>query len=130
MQIDSTLKQAYVETFFYIDQIIGFSSFCVITACNPRSIILSDEENLRRNSQLESLLQLNKTLHLLAGDINLEWSEASYAVEISLQNGLDLAKAFDQNAIYYVESGELYLAFVTGEIEKIGKFESKVKPMP
>ena len=67
---------------------------------------------------------------MLAGDINLEWREASYAVEISLQNGLDLAKAFDQNAIYYVESGELYLAFVTGEIEKIGKFESKVKPMP
>ncbi|CCN45409.1 conserved hypothetical protein [Vibrio nigripulchritudo MADA3029] len=127
MQIDSSLIQAYLATYFYTDKPIAFHRFCVITACNPRSKKVSDFDNNLRNKQLEADLAEHVHQPVLAGDETKQWCEESYIVEISLQKAIKLAKRYEQNAIYYIEDGELFLVFVSGEQMSAGTFSEKVR---
>jgi hypothetical protein len=43
------------------------------------------------------------------GDKAFHWYEESFAAEIEPEEAIELAKAFRQNAIYYVENGQLSL---------------------
>ncbi|MBW3697101.1 DUF3293 domain-containing protein [Vibrio sp. T187] len=51
--IDSNLWHAYASSYFQFSELPCDDRFIIITAWNPRSAILSIEENRRNNQQLQ-----------------------------------------------------------------------------
>ncbi|USD65724.1 DUF3293 domain-containing protein [Vibrio sp. SCSIO 43136] len=127
MEISASLWRAYQAIVFFTDKPITFERFVVITACNPRSIKASEEINYQRNNQLREQINNENFIQLEVGDAEKLWVEPSFCVEISLQNGLKLAQEFDQNALYYVENGQLWLISCCDERLNLGPFDQKVR---
>ena len=117
IKIDQRMWDAYKDVCFFVNQKLDFfldkelqaSEFCIITACNPHSVLLSDTENRAANRALEQDLLTTKYATILVGDCEKSWTEASYAAEISRVDSTKLAKKYRQNAIYYVQNDQLYL---------------------
>jgi hypothetical protein len=87
----------------------GVGTAVVVTAYNPRSVVLPDAENQARHRALLDLLGL-RGLDFQIGegrDPTGDWkSEIECVVYgISLEVGLDLARAFDQYAIVFLQRG-------------------------
>jgi hypothetical protein len=73
-----------------------------VTACNPESVPLSDEENKARTDELrETLVEAGLRFYEgVAVDPDGNWREPSFLVlELSEGDALRLAKRFGQNAI-------------------------------
>jgi len=81
----------------------------VVTAYNPRSVVLSDAENQARHADLTARLDARGCDYALGEgrDPTGHWQAELECVVfgISEQAGLDLARAFDQNAIVWVTRG-------------------------
>ena len=77
---------------------------CVITACNPRSIQLSREENAMRTRQLHDELAYAGYRVLPATGFdpaNPDWSEPGWLVEgISESEAMRVARKWEQNAVF------------------------------
>jgi hypothetical protein len=94
------------EVDFTIDTLPSFAPFddpfAILTAWNPNNQPLSLEENTQRNEQLfETLLEsgykFDEALRYLG-----EHSEESYCIYgIRVEEAIELARAFDQYAIFY-----------------------------
>ncbi len=82
-----------------------FSTWTFLTAWNPRSCLLSKEENLKRNLLLLDHL---KSFESWKGEgKGKNWSEESYLVLGMGKNfALDICKTFDQNAFVFGKVGE------------------------
>lgn len=84
--------------------------FYMITAANPYSQLLSDEENKARNQSLHGELTKISELILSAigRDPTSDWSEHGWVLPTSDEKLLiDLARKFHQNAIFkFSESGK------------------------
>jgi hypothetical protein len=84
--------------------------FYMITAANPYSQLLSDEENKARNQSLH--VELTKISELILSaigrDPTSDWSEHGWVLPTSDEKLLiDLARKFHQNAIFkFSESGK------------------------
>ena len=81
-----------------------------VTACNPRSVLLSDEENTRRMAALENAVQ-HGGWHYYHGqgvgrDSNWPAEPSLLIVDIKEPEAIELAKAFGQNAIVVGWRGE------------------------
>jgi len=126
IKISTSLWQAYSETIFYLNVPIYYTKYVIVTACNPFSIRGSEHDNRNRNTKLLKRLEGENFVSLFAGDRKKQWLEESFAVEISLQKGLNLARDFEQNAIYYVENDELWLLSVDENREYLGKMSQKL----
>ena len=75
------------------------TEWAFLTACNPRSRLLTPTENRQRTAELEQALR-GQTFWPGLGVGTGEWfPEASFCVVMSLAKAIDLAKRFDQNAI-------------------------------
>lgn len=87
----------------------GVSCSVFLTACNPRSTVLTDAENARRNAALLLRLQAGGWPHLPAATIDPagRWPvEAGFLVlGLTRAEGMALAAQFGQNAIL-VAAGE------------------------
>jgi hypothetical protein len=77
-------------------------SFAILTAWNPNNQPLSLEENTRRNEHLfETLLESGYLFDEALGYLD-EHSEESYCIYgIGFKEAIDLAKQYDQYAIFY-----------------------------
>ena len=85
--------------------------FAVITAHNPRSQIVSDRQN-QANQQglIKELSALGHSYsQVLVGNEDFSYSEPSLAVAMAKSDAIALGKRYQQNAIYWVENGSLYL---------------------
>lgn len=123
MKINAKLWQAYSDVKFDIQHKIDFERYAIITAWNPNSVKLSDYKNCVNNQHLKEQLSHYHWFPLRVGDPNFNWFEESFAVEIALEEALNLARAFGQNAIYYVSSNVLYLHSCIGsQQECLGDF--------
>ena len=85
-------------------------SWCFVTAWNPQSRLLSDEENQKRNHKLkESLIQSGYIYYdgLGVGD-NGQWppEESILVIGINRLEALEIAKEWEQNAIVFGEIDE------------------------
>jgi hypothetical protein len=109
MSIDAQLWSAYSNIAMHFLTAWECDSYAVITACNPRSHQLSDEENCIKNRELERNLVGFQHASVNVGDPSFEWVEASFAVDISFSLACELAQKYEQNAIYWVENGVLFL---------------------
>ena len=112
---NEALFQAYEETTIEIFQSenqlkdLGWKEYFVITAWNPFSKELSLTENRRRNDELEKeLLDLGAELMKAVGrSHDWKWLEESFAVRgISQMEIIQIAKKYQQNAIFKISNGE------------------------
>jgi hypothetical protein len=87
------------------------TSAVVVTACNPRSIVLADTENDARHAQLTALLEARGYDYALGEgrDPTGQWKAELECVifGIPLEAGLEIARRFEQNAIVFVTRGGL-----------------------
>ena len=93
------------------------TSASVISAWNPRSILLSPAENAARHAELIALLKSRGLAYLLGEgrDTTGDWIPEAECIVLGtgLDEGLDLARSFDQNAIVFLERGKApYLAYI------------------
>ncbi len=76
--------------------------FAIITAANPKNLVLNDYVNFLRNSELESVIKvLGYESFLSIGEL-FGYSETSFIVyDIKKEEALSLASKFDQHSIFY-----------------------------
>ncbi|MCG7497616.1 DUF3293 domain-containing protein [Vibrio sp. Of7-15] len=101
----------YSSTVFYVDEPPSIECFAIITGWNPRSVKKPDERNFFYNQKLMQEMK-SRSLRfskIVGSDREGRWFEDSFAVEVPLLEAVELAKQFDQNAIYYVECGRIRL---------------------
>lgn len=128
MIIDSNLWHAYAASFFDFKELPNQHSFIIITAWNPRSAILSIEENKTKNQLLLEDLQEHEWTQGIVGDESFTWCEESYAVVMELEQAINLARKFEQNAIYRVSGNQLFLhsCLAHNQYECLGEFQSRL----
>jgi len=82
----------------------------IVTAYNPRSKVLPDAANRLRHAQLTALLDARGYDYALGEgrDPTGHWKAELECVVfgIPVETGLDLARAFDQNAIVFIRRGQ------------------------
>lgn len=89
-------------------------------------MVLNNCDNLKRNAALKTELArlTDKVQAVECGGLDGSWQEAGFAAAISLELACRLARKWQQNAIYWVEHGQLYLVPVLMEdvmIMKLGE---------
>jgi len=87
----------------------GAATAVVVTAYNPRSVVLSDAENRSRHRELTALLDERGHDYALGEgrDPTGAWKAELECVVfgIPVETGLELARRFAQNAIVFVTKG-------------------------
>ena len=113
--------------FLLTQKIANHLSFAIITACNPNGKILSQSQNrLRDKALLCSIENLHCPYRAVIGAAkDMSHFEKSWAVFTEKQQAIQLGAQFVQNAIYYVNQGELTLVpvLMKAEEECLGKFQ-------
>jgi hypothetical protein len=87
----------------------GAGTAVIVTAYNPRSAVLSDAENQARHRALTDLLRERGLVFQLGEgrDPDGHWKAELECVVygLSLEAGLAIARAFEQNAIVFIRRG-------------------------
>jgi len=88
----------------------GAACATIVTAFNPRSRVLPPEANKARHQSLVRLLEERGLTFLLGEgrDPSGQWTAETECIvfSISLAEGLEIARRFDQNAVVFVERGK------------------------
>lgn len=121
----------YKSTVFLSCQPFGLSErYAIITACNPKGEILSDCANRSRDYQLQHLMTSQKAnFRCVYGcSPDLRYREKSWMVNFEKERAIEIGKAFEQNAIYWVEDGVLFLTpCLSEEVEEpVGEVSSRI----
>ncbi|MGP8307016.1 DUF3293 domain-containing protein [Vibrio sp. YIC-376] len=126
--IDTSLWNSYSNAFFHFESQWSVLSYVVITAWNPYSNLRSKKDNCITNQELVKRLQHTNYVPVTVGDRGFEWYEESFAVDITIEEAISLANEYQQNAIYYVTDGELYLIACSDpeNKHKIGKISDRL----
>jgi len=107
--INTTLSRNWVS-FQFIPAKREFleRKFAIITAFNPKDLILNDFLNFIRNTELESLIKtLNYEYMTSIGEL-FEHSEESFIIyDIEKDDAISIAKQFDQDTIFYNSGKEI-----------------------
>ncbi|KDM90441.1 DUF3293 domain-containing protein [Photobacterium galatheae] len=114
------LWQNYQQIIFRADQALPFTTFAILTAFNPESIVLSCKENHQRQASLEAaLFKLGYSFQPLdCSAPDGSWHEPSLAVAIDMVSARKIAARWHQNALYWVTQQQLTLVPVL--LEKQG----------
>ena len=87
----------------------GAETAVIVTAYNPRSVVLPDVENRARHERLAALLEARGCDYALGEgrDPTGHWTAELECVVfgISVEAGLEIARAFGQNAIVFIRRG-------------------------
>ncbi|RCU51643.1 MULTISPECIES: DUF3293 domain-containing protein [Corallincola] len=122
----------YKQTCFLMAQPLAPElSFAVITAHNPQGDKVSDTYNRLLDYRLQQdIVRLNVPYRELWGSApDLSHREKSWAVLADKSIMLTLARAYQQNAIYWVDANQLYLTpclLKDQSEEHIGTFSQRV----
>lgn len=88
----------------------GAETAVIVTAYNPRSVVLPDAENRARHERLTALLDERGYDYGLGEgrDPTGHWKAELECVvfAIPVEAGLEIARAFDQNAIVFIRRGD------------------------
>ncbi|MBA6350056.1 DUF3293 domain-containing protein [Colwellia sp. BRX8-9] len=147
MKNSEEVMQLYAKTMFSVVEKFEFPrSFAIITAHNPEGAISNANINSLYDAGLRKHLTDNKQTLLLGSsslkDENIKKShpiigcspdmfhqEISYVINVSKEAAFEIADIFNQNAFFWVDSGQLSIVPVKlkGVDElSIGKFESRL----
>lgn len=123
------LLDLYSTTVFLCNEPIDWSYFSIITACNPNSELLDEHQNDKLMKRLCRELKELEFKTLIGASPDFLHQEQSFAVKCSKQKAILLAKAFQQNAIFWVEDGELSIEPAVLQFDRIilGRFSDRIK---
>ncbi|MBC3616746.1 DUF3293 domain-containing protein [Vibrio metschnikovii] len=107
--INENLWYAYTQVTLVFPTRSIEGNFAIITAWNPRSVCLSEDENRRNNRRLQQALIGYDLTDVIVGNDDFSWYEESFAVVMPLADAVVLAGQFAQNALYYVQDGQVIL---------------------
>lgn len=124
------LWESYKTSVFLCHQPLGDQiNFAIISAQNPHGDLKHHQLNLTLDCQFETRLNAEHLPHrrLIGASPDLTFQEQSWAVLCDKATAVDLARKFCQNAIYWVEAGELYLvpALFKNHEEHLGSYQSR-----
>lgn len=134
-RMDSHFEQLwhlYQSTEFLLTQQLSpFSQFAIITAHNPQGRILTACQNrLRDRALLRDIESLGVPYRAMIGaSRDLSHMEKSWAVFLSREDSLALARRHQQNAIYYVAENQLELlpCLMQATPAQMGAFSERVR---
>lgn len=97
----------------------SWPEFAIVTAWNPASQWVGERRNRRRERALWRHLEAMPGVKM-AGPVwgaapDESWRESSLAVALPLPEACALAARFSQNAIYWIEGGQLWLVPVLSD---------------
>ncbi len=82
--------------------------FAIITAHNPKDLILNDFLNFIRNTELESAIKIQGYDYMTSIGELFDHSEESFIIyDIEKDDAISLAKKFDQDTIFYNSGKEI-----------------------
>ena len=82
--------------------------FAIITAYNPKDLILNDFLNFIRNTELESVIKTLGYDYMTSIGELFDHSEESFIIyNIEKKDAIDIAKQFDQDTIFYNSGREI-----------------------
>ncbi|MFT5719633.1 MAG: hypothetical protein ACI9T7_003848 [Oleiphilaceae bacterium] len=124
-----SLWRKYQNITFEARQQPVYHYFAILTAFNPRSIVLTHSDNAKRNIALENNLTMltDAWMPICCRSLDGYWAEPSFAVDLPFEQVFKLAKVFEQNAIYWIENNRLYLVPVLLEgieTQNLGKWST------
>ena len=120
----TTLKDTYLKAYYYIIELDtsiiadelnhqldnylqknNHTSWAIITAYNPKSIVLCEQENKSNNENLKNDLKNYKFLNTKSGSNSSDWGiEYGFIIfNITKERSLKIAKKYNQNAILFGE---------------------------
>lgn len=104
--------------------------FAIITAYNQHGRLSPESRNRHQDMTLKAVLEgkgLN-TVRVTGRDEHNTHREPGWAVELPLSEALKLGRLFKQEAIYYVQNGQLSLHMCdTGETVKLGLWSDRLQ---
>ncbi|WAJ70661.1 DUF3293 domain-containing protein [Catenovulum adriaticum] len=121
----------YTRTIFLMEQRLNAqASFAIITAYNPLGSICTKNTNQRLDNRLQADIELLKAPYRKLWGCSPEFDhfEHSWAVMTDKGTAINLAKKYQQNAIYWVERGYLFLVpciLTQFKVLNLGEFEKR-----
>ena len=126
-----SLWQAYKDSVFICRQRLATQlDFAIISAQNPAGELKNTYINLCLDKQFEGILQQARMPFraVIGASADLKFQEKSWIVFCEKLQAIQLARDFQQNALYWVTNNKLYLVPVLYQEteEYLGLFDSRV----
>ncbi|EWH10021.1 hypothetical protein DS2_09522 [Catenovulum agarivorans DS-2] len=128
-----SLWQVYKSVYFELSQPLSAQlDFAIVTAHNPLGQICSAGQNATLDRLLQAeIVALSVPYRSLVGcDLQKSHMEKSWAVAVDKAVAIQLAKNYQQNALYWVSCDQLYLVpAMIGDgyrQELVGRFSDRV----
>jgi hypothetical protein len=126
-----SLWESYKSSVFLCHQALNCSiDFAIISAQNPAGNVEHPYLNLRRDNELKACLDQQRLPHrsVIGSAPDLSFQEKSWIVLCDKTQAIKLALQFEQNAMYWIEHGELYLVpvLMQQQEEKLGNFSDRL----
>ncbi len=130
-----SLWESYKTSIFLCHQALNCNvDFAIISAQNPAGTTEHPYLNLRRDNELQACLnQQRLPYRLVIGSApDMSFQEKSWIVLCDKARAINLALRFEQNAIYWVERGELFLVpvLLQQHEESLGRFSERLVLLP
>ena len=124
------LWESYKTSVFLCHQPLGDQiNFAIISAQNPAGQTEHPYLNLRRDNELQACLNQQRLPYrsVIGSAPDLTFQEKSWIVLCDKALAIQLALQFEQNAIYWVEQGELFLVpvLMSQPEESLGAFSQR-----
>lgn len=121
------LLDLYATTVFLCSKPVYFPDFAIITANNPNGELLNFQENKKLNDLLQQQINQYNSVEIIGASPDLTHQEPSFAVQVSLKQAVKIAKKFQQNAIFWVTKGEVFIvsAGLCFQTREIGRFDQR-----
>lgn len=125
------LWESYKTSIFLCHQALNCDvDFAIISAQNPAGQTEHPYLNLRRDNELQACLNRQRLPYrsVIGSAPDLSFQEKSWIVLCDKSQAIQLALQFEQNAIYWVEQGELFLVpvLLSQQEEKLGRFTERM----
>ncbi|MDX1391193.1 MAG: DUF3293 domain-containing protein [Rheinheimera sp.] len=126
-----SLWDSYKTSVFLCHQAVNCRiNFAIISAHNPAGHNEHPYLNLRRDNELQACLDQQRLPHrsVIGSAPDLSFQEKSWIVLCDKTQAVTLARQFEQNAIYWVEHGELFLVpvLMQQQEERLGRFSERL----
>lgn len=130
-----SLWDSYKASIFLCHQALASDvDFAIISAQNPAGQIEHPQLNLRLDKELQAFLNIRRIPYrsVIGSSPDLSFQERSWIVLCDKALAIELARRFLQNAIYWVEQGQLFLVPVLMKKpeECLGSFQQRLVVLP
>ncbi|MBZ9612610.1 DUF3293 domain-containing protein [Rheinheimera maricola] len=126
-----SLWESYKTSVFLCHQALTEDiDFAIISAQNPAGHTEHPYLNLRRDNELQACLNKQRLPYrsVIGSAPDRSFQEKSWIVLCDKKSAIELALQFEQNAIYWVQQGELFLVpvLIAQTEECLGSFSERL----